>query len=157
MHNTHGLPKTDGVLLIGEVLLHCRSGASIVVEAAEGALATSEVLQALVLWPRQKTRVGNSIFRSSIFGSFWSLKKIDRDRIALIDLLKRLTLSESLSSIPKNEWFDQQTDDRIPNPAKTIFWDGPNKFHISSLPSWKLSQSNWVTWILQDRVEEATQ
>ena len=46
-----------------------------------------------VLW------VGNSIFRSSIFWSFRSLKNNDRDRIALVDLWKRLTVIESISLI----------------------------------------------------------
>ena len=34
-----------------------------------------------------------------IFWSFQSLKKINRDRMALFDLLKRLTVIKSLSSI----------------------------------------------------------
>ena len=73
-------------------------------EAGAGNLTSVQGVQSLeiedahhrgdtVLW------VGNSIFRSSIFWSFRSLKNNDRDRIALVDLWKRLTVIESISLI----------------------------------------------------------
>ena len=105
----------------------------------------------------------NSIIQSLIFSIFkkdrpWlncscrSSKKIERDRIAHSDLLKRSTVSESLSltvskSIPsifkkdwrerfdlfhnqidllitKNDWFDQKTADQIPHPDQSNGWQG---------------------------------
>ena len=44
-----------------------------------------------------------SMFWSMIFWSFRSFQKIDRDRIALIDLLKRSIVSESIPSIFKKD------------------------------------------------------
>ena len=44
----------------------------------------------------ESSRVGNSIFQFSIFRSFQSLKNINRDRIALVNLWKRSTVIESV-------------------------------------------------------------
>ena len=48
-------------------------------------------------------RVGNSIFRSVIFSIF---KKINRDPTYIVDLWKRLTVLESLTSIFEKDQFD---------------------------------------------------
>ena len=99
-------------------------------------IISNNILHYLALFDIVKHRVGNSIFRS-----FLSLKKNDSDRIDLVDLLKRSTMIESLSSIFEKDWgerfdlfkyriyllitkndrFDQKTDDRNPNPGKTLY------------------------------------
>ena len=50
------------------------------------------------------SRVGNSLFHSSLFRSKSLFLKSDHERLALVDLLKRATVSKSLSLDFTKEW-----------------------------------------------------
>ena len=60
-------------------------------------------VQLLTAWA-PAIRVGNSLFRSSLFWSRQSLKKSDCELFALVALYKRVTLSEWLSSLFTKKW-----------------------------------------------------
>ena len=60
-------------------------------------------VQLLTAWA-PAIRVGNSLFRSSLFWSRQSLKKSDCELVALVALYKRVTLSEWLSSLFTKKW-----------------------------------------------------
>ena len=74
----------------------------------------------MIFWFGSADTAENSIFRSSIFWSFLSLKKIVRDRIDLVDLWKRSTVNESILSI----FGSQKTIDSIKkkNVCFVCFW-----------------------------------
>ena len=135
-------------------------------------IISNNILHYLALFDIVKHRVGNSIFRS-----FQSLKKNDSDRIDLVDLLKRSTMIESLSSIFEKDWgerfdlfkyriyllitkndrFDQKTDDRNPNPGKTLY----STVHYQSKSiillviccgltlTWYTQTTMWIGWPCQ--------
>ena len=78
--------------------------------------------------------------------SRWSFKKIDRDRIALVDLLKRSTLSESIPSIFKKQRWDLFARDQSKLLQKTS--DSLKKQIWRKFSPFYTKRVNWSRWSL---------